>query len=322
MEFALIGYLAAGLLGLTFGSFAGAMVWRLRAKQVVNDNREYEALKAKAQLSVDEQAELEWLENTKAERLTDIKRLKPMVAAKLSNDRSRCLHCHHELAWYDLLPLISWVSTAGRCRYCKKPIGKFEPLMELGTAVLFVLLFHYVVMPSSSLIVAVFWLVIAVLLVILIAYDRKWFLLPDRIIFPLIALAFAYAAYNAVIDSNPLQVISNVVISVALLSGLYFLLWLSSRGRLVGFGDIKLGLALGLLLMDWRWALLTLFLANLIGMLVVLPGLLTRKLSRETQVPFGPFLILGFFIALLWGQPIVEGYNLVSIWLTNVLLML
>lgn len=322
MELILVGYIAAGLLGLTFGSFAGATVWRLRARQVVSDESEYKVLKAKDKLSLDERAELEWLKSTKAERQADSKRLKPLAGTRLSKDRSRCLHCHHELAWYDLLPLASWLSTGGKCRYCKKAIGTFEPFMEIATAVLFVLMYHYVVLPSNSVFTAIFWLITTVLLVILTAYDRKWFLLPDRVVFPLITLALGYAAYSVAISNNLASVLSNIVMSVAILSGLYFLLWVLSRGRLVGFGDIKLGLALGLLLMDWRWAVLTLFLANLIGMLVVLPGLLTRRLSRETQIPFGPFLVLGFFIALFWGQSIIEGYNLASIWLTNILLML
>lgn len=326
MEIALIGYLAAGLLGLTFGSFAGATVWRLRARQIVGDEAEQRSLTAKQaagkKLTKDEQAELEWLLTTKAGRQVDSKRLKPLAGVKLSKDRSRCLHCHHELAWYDLLPLVSWMSTRGRCRYCKKPIGSFEPLMEIFGAVLFVLTYHYVVVPSNSIPLAIFWLIALVLLIILTAYDQKWFLLPDQVMFPLIALALAYAGYSAITSDNPPQVTFDGLLGIAILSGLYFVLWLSSGGRLVGFGDIKLGLALGLLLLDWRLALLTLFLANLIGMLVVLPGLLTRKLSRQSQVPFGPFLVIGFFIALFWGQVIIDGYGLGSVWLTNTLLML
>ena len=114
----------------------------------------------------------------------------------------------------------------------------------------------------------------------------------------------------------------SIAVSVLILGGLYLLLWTVSKGRWVGFGDVKLGLALGLLLVNWKLALLTLILANLIGTLVVLPGLVAKKLSRTSQVPFGPFLIAGFFISVVAGYPIINGYESFSIWLTSTMLML
>ncbi len=325
MELSSALYILVGFFGLIMGSFAGATVWRLRARQLVSDEAIFAELQAKSEstkrLTDDEQQGLEWLNETKKDRLIDLKRLQPLTKATMSKDRSQCLHCHHELAWYDLLPLASWLSTGGKCRYCKKPIGKFEPIIEVSSAVLFLLTFHYVLAGNFT-VLALFWLVVLVMLVILFAYDFKWFLLPDSVMIPLIALSTAYAAVNIAISDNPWQLAGSTVVSVTVLSGLYFVLWLVSRGVLVGFGDIKLGLALGLLLMDWKLAIMALFLANLIGTLVVVPGLLTKKLSRKSQVPFGPLLIVGFFIALFWGQAIIDGYNTASIWLTTVLLML
>jgi prepilin signal peptidase PulO-like enzyme (type II secretory pathway) len=103
---------------------------------------------------------------------------------------------------------------------------------------------------------------------------------------------------------------------------LYFALWLVSGGRWVGFGDVKLGLGLGLLLGDWRLALLALFLANFIGTLLVLPGILTRKIGRGTQVPFGPLLIAGFAIALLYGPAFINFFDAASGWFAGAPLML
>lgn len=304
MELIGLGYVAVTLFGLVFGSFAGATVWRLRARQLIEDKAAGEPVDAK-----------------------ELKRLKPLTKSTLKSDRSQCLHCHHELAWYDLLPLVSWLSTKGRCRYCKKLIGRFEPLMELGMAAAFLVFYHYWISLNGQGVIGllIFWLIIIVMLGILLAYDLKWFLLPDRVMFPLIALAAAYAGFIILTAGAPSFAILatvNAVISVAILSGLYLVLWLVSKGAWVGFGDVKLGLALGLLLMNWKLALLTLFLANLIGTLVILPGLITGKLSRGTQVPFGPLLIVGFFISVVGGQAIIDGYQTFSIWLTTTLLML
>ncbi len=297
----IIAYVIAGFLGLVMGSFAGAQVWRLRAKQLVEDKAEGE----------------EYDKN-------EFKRLLPLTKQKLKNDRSQCLHCHHELAWYDLLPLVSWLSTGGKCRYCKKSIGWFEPLMEIGTAVLFVLFYHF---WATTFDVAVWpllivWAVILVMMVILFAYDAKWFLLPDKIMFPLIGLSFIVAAWQIFSSPEPVATLLSTGGAILLLGGLYLLLWLVSRGAWVGFGDVKLGLVLGLLLGDWTLAFLTLFLANLLGLLVVLPGLATKKLSRKAHVPFGPMLIVGFFVALFYGYSLIELYiGLVNASTSNVLML-
>ena len=76
----------------------------------------------------------------------------------------------------------------------------------------------------------------------------------------------------------------------------------------VGFGDVKLGLALALLLADWRLAFLALFLANLIGCLIVIPGMVTQKITRQTRIPFGPLMIVGAVLALFFGDTLLNWY--------------
>ncbi len=301
MEIIVFGYIGVILLGLILGSFSGASVWRLRAHQLIKDKKDGEPY---------DRAEL--------------KRLEPLLGVKATKDRSQCLNCHHTLEWYDLIPLFSWLSAGGKCRYCKKPIGLFEPLVELGTAVLFAGFFYYWTQMHSdgAWIGLVVWIVMLTMFVILYAYDAKWFLLPDKVMLPLIGLAGAYAAYAIAVSDSPLSVLVSTILSVAILSGLYLALWLISKGNWVGFGDVKLGLSLGLLLMDWKLALLTLFLANLIGTLIVIPGLLSGKMSRKTQIPFGPLLIVAFFIALFWGQLLFNWYTSATTWLASILFML
>ena len=94
-------YLALTLVGLCLGSFAGASVWRLRARQLLNDN-------ANGDIDKTEKKEL--------------KRLNKLVKKSVFNDRSQCLNCQYQLRWFDMLPLISWLSLKGRCRKCRKPI--------------------------------------------------------------------------------------------------------------------------------------------------------------------------------------------------------
>ncbi|MBP9667756.1 prepilin peptidase [Candidatus Saccharibacteria bacterium] len=283
-------YCIAGLLGLVFGSFAGATVWRLRARQLVQDKKDGEPVDAK-----------------------ELKRLRPLQAVPLSRDRSRCLECSHELAWFDLIPLVSWLHTGGKCRYCHAPIGWFEPAMELGTAALFIsFLYYYLHLPTPIWHLLAVWVGVLVCLAILFAYDMKWFILPDVVVWPLVALSSIIAIHRVVTSSMPVASAWLTAGSVLVLAGLYLAIWLLSKGRWVGFGDVKLGLALGLLLDDWMLAIVALFFANFIGTMIVLPGLLTGRLSRTTHIPFGPLLIAGFLVALFFGQGIMTfltGYS-------------
>jgi leader peptidase (prepilin peptidase)/N-methyltransferase len=286
----LLIYVFLTILGLMMGSFAGATVWRLRARQLIEDKAAGE--------TVDKE---------------EYKTLAPLTKNKFASDRSRCLHCGHLLAWYDLLPLGSWLSTKGRCRYCHQKIGNFEPLIEICTALFFI--GSYFFWPQSFMdpfVVAhfVLWLIAGVMLVILFAYDMKWYLLPNRVVFPLIAISAVIAFLVLTRTHDVAGALLSLCISVAILSGLYFVLWVASKGAWIGFGDVKLGLALALLLGQWQLAFLALFAANLIGLLVVLPGMFSGKVSRKTRVPFGPLLILGTGIAMLGGTSLIQWYFL------------
>lgn len=281
-------YVALVLFGAVFGSFAGAQVWRLRAKQLEADKKAKEPYDRK-----------------------EYKRLKRLLGKKVRDDRSQCLECGYELKWYDLVPIVSWLSLRGRCRNCKHPIGKFELLMELGVAAFFVLSFAFWpggINDGLQLAHFILWLIAGVIMAVLFAYDLKWFLLPDTYT---IALAVVGLAIVGVVTAQSQDIGATLLSAgggVLILSGLYATLFAVSKGRWVGFGDVKLGLGLALLLANWQLALVALFLANLIGCLVVIPLMVAKKLKRNAHVPFGPMLISGTIVAWFIGLPMLEAY--------------
>lgn len=239
-------------------------------------------------------------------------RLLPLTKSTLLSDRSRCLFCHHQLAWYDLIPLVSWVSTAGKCRYCHKFIGWFEPLIELGTAAFFVAsyLFWPEAIVEGEILRFALWLLGGIFLATLFVYDTKWYLLPNRAMFPLIATGAFYAIITLADQSDMPGAMLNLCLAAIILSGLYLFLWIVSKGGWIGFGDVKLGLALALFLGDWKLAFIALFAANLIGCLIVLPGMIMGKVTPKTRVPFGPLLIVGGVLAMLFGHTTIDWYFL------------
>ena len=281
------------LLGLIVGSFAGATVWRLRARQLVLDKKN-------------------------GERVTsfDKSQVEKIKKQSLFSDRSVCLHCGHQLKWYDMVPLVSWVYLNGKCRHCHKKIGNFEPIIELSMAAFFV--FSYIFWPytlETPLEVArlVLWVGGGVGLGILFAYDKKWFLLPDIIVYPLIGLGLVNVIVVLAQSSFELAKLTDILYACLVLSGLYYLIYVASNHKWVGFGDVKLGLVLALLLADWRLAILALFLANLIGTILVIPAMVLGKIKRQSHIAFGPLLIAGWFIAGLFGDDIIGVYLLYAL---------
>ena len=285
-----------GILGAAFGSFAGAQIWRLRARQLVEDKKAGEKVSAK-----------------------ELKKLSPLLK-KTSKDRSRCLSCGHILAWYDLIPLVSWLLLRGKCRYCKKFIGWMEFFLEVGMAALFALSVFLWPMPLTSfwqIMMLVLWLAALVLLAILFVYDLRWLLLPDIVNIPFIVLGAVFAGIKLYLASDFTSTLTSLLGAVFVLSGIYLLLYLFSKARYgedktwVGFGDVKLGLGLSLFLGNWLLAFAALFAANLIGTILVLPSMLTGKLRGNSRISFGPLLIAGFLIVWLFSESILNWYQFI-----------
>jgi len=228
------------------------------------------------------------------------------------SDRSECEYCHHKLAPIDLIPIVSWLSLGGKCRYCHKPITPLAPLTELAMALIFVASYLYWPLGFGSWQADVlfgFWLAYVVMLGILFVYDLRWLLLPDVIVVPLIVLGFIDAIVQTSLmpGGTVVDLSSHIVLGVAAMAGLYWVLFMVSKGKWVGFGDIKLAVFMGAVL-GWQKTLLVLMLANVIGLLIVLPGLLTKKLTAKSRVPFGPFLIVAFIVVGLAGDRLIEWY--------------
>ena len=226
--------------------------------------------------------------------------------------RSQCEHCEHQLSALDLIPVFSWLFLGGKCRYCRKPIGWQNPVIELSMALLFV--GSYLVWPLGfdawqAVASFVLWLVYLVLLVALLVYDFRWMLLPNSLVFLLIGLSFIDAGLRLCLtpDFSVMGYLLHIGLGAGALGGFYWLLYTVSKGKWVGYGDVKLGLFMGIVA-GWQLALLTLFLANLIGFLIVTPGLISGKLTPKSRVPFGPFLIVAFIAAILFGQQLINAY--------------
>jgi len=225
--------------------------------------------------------------------------------------RSYCPHCQHTLNWQDLIPVLSFLILRGKCRYCQKPISLQYPLVELATGFLFVsfFIFHF-----SFLIY-----LITCFLIIIFVYDLKHYIIPDKVIYPAIAIAVLsrlfeilnFSHWNLIrnwkLEIGNLQPLINPLSSAFLASLFFLVIVLISRGKWMGVGDIKLAFLMGLIL-GWPDVLVALFLAFFIGAIIGIGLILTGKKTLKSEIPFGPFLVTATFLAIFFGQQIITWY--------------
>ena len=222
------------------------------------------------------------------------------------NSRSVCLSCNYQLKWYDNIPIFSWLFLRGKCRKCGKKIGFAEILSELGLGLAFLAL-GTTINPSAANALEWATLIATLLLMLplgfLAIYDGIYGELPTKyltisIICAIIVLCLKEWLALSITSFTP-EIILKPLVSVSILGGLYFILYIASRGKWVGDGDWLLGTALGIALVDPWLALITLFLANVLACLVMAPLI---KKNKRKKIYFGPFMVAAFVITLTFAN--------------------
>ncbi|NCN87584.1 MAG: prepilin peptidase [Candidatus Pacebacteria bacterium] len=244
--------------------------------------------------------------------------LNVVIHRSLSNEswvtgRSRCDHCRKKINWYDNIPLLSYLILRAKCRFCKKPISLTHPVVEFLVGSLFVwwylfgTFFFTLTQRPFEVLQPVFWLAVGVILIAIFVTDYLYYIIPDMFVVLLLCLTIIYRislVYFGIMQVNDLIMgIFGMVIAVSFIGSL----WFFTKGRGMGFGDVKLMIPLSLLL-GWPNTLVGLFLSFLIGGLVGGFLLLFKKRKFGQKIPFGPFLILGTFISLIYGDQILGWY--------------
>ncbi len=241
--------------------------------------------------------------------------------------RSACPSCERVLAWYELVPVVSWVALLGRCRTCNARISAQYPLVEAGTGMVFALV-GGAPLPLFAILLA---LPIASLLIAIAVYDLRHTLIPDAWVYLLATLSlFSLLLPPFSILHSPYLILAGPEVALPL-----FALWFFSKGAWMGFGDVKLALAMGLLL-GISDGLTALFFAFVIGGIVGAALLFfSSPLSRairerftpsarsqgaalaytmKSEVPFGPFLVVAtliVWISHMYGLP--TGFELLGV---------
>ena len=231
--------------------------------------------------------------------------------------RSRCPRCENPLAWYDNVPVMSWLILGAKCRNCKEPISWQYPLVEAITAVLF----YFVFMEFGMSIATPVYMLLAASLVLVTFIDLTDWTIPNEITYPgmplgvLIAfIAMAFPESGLLVDS-PLSAIIGLALGYGILKGLSIFSLLVFKKHGMGGGDVKL---LGMLgaFFGPAGVLLIIVVSSLVGSIIG-GGLILANRGKETDfggknighyIPFGPYIVLGAFVHLFAGARIIEMY--------------
>ena len=224
--------------------------------------------------------------------------------------RSECDFCHHVLAPIDLVPVLSWLMLRGRCRYCHRSLSWQYPDIELLTASLFTIsyIFWPFLFSGLGLFQFICWLLLMIGFMILIIYDFKWYTLPDKIVFPLIFLAFIQLITVSVVSGSLKHFIGGLI-GAGIIAGGFYLLFQLSDGKWIGGGDVKLGVCLGLIVGGPINAVLLIFIASLVGTLIAIPLVLKQR-TLNRHIPFGPLLMIATIIVFFLSNNLVAWYSL------------
>ncbi len=209
--------------------------------------------------------------------------------------RSYCENCKKTLKWIDLIPLLSFLVLKGRCRYCRIKLSYQYLLLEIVTGLFF--MFIYLASYPDILLTSYNLLIVSSLIVIFFV-DLKFGIIPDKVLIFLVILGLIFNIFI-----NPNLLVINLFTGLG--TFLFFLLiFLLTKGKGMGFGDVKFAFVLGLIL-GFPGIVLSLYVAFLTGGIVGIILILWKKKSMKFAVPFGPFLVFGAIVVLFFSEILI-----------------
>ncbi|MDA1316578.1 MAG: prepilin peptidase [bacterium] len=222
--------------------------------------------------------------------------------------RSKCESCKHVLAWNDLIPVISYLSLHGKCRYCKKIFSSEYMWAEIGTGVMFSLTWYLSELNHFQLSQSVISLGLISALIVMFLADMRYKIIPDsmQVAFGLLAVLMHSLSFirGDIETSIYVQRFGKMLLDGIIVMGPLLLIFLITRGKGMGFGDVKYSFVLGLLLGMWN-GFIALYMSFVLGGIIGVYLLFVKKMDRKKSIPFGPYLFIGTYIMYFFETDIL-----------------
>nr|WP_158739163.1 A24 family peptidase [Defluviitalea raffinosedens] len=214
---------------------------------------------------------------------------------------SHCMYCQHKLGILDLIPLLSFIFLKGQCRYCGKKINMQYPVIELANGMIYWILFRKFGLSYSFMFYALF----SSLLLVIAVIDFRTQMIPNKLIIFGILLGTIFITIDYIINRSFLAIQNGITGFLAGALMILIIILISQGG--MGAGDMKLMGVIGLFL-GFRGVIMSFFLGVLLGGIIGVILLATKIKDRKAAIPFAPFLVLGTFASLYWGDQIFCWY--------------
>jgi len=216
--------------------------------------------------------------------------------------RSSCPNCKNKIPWYNNIPLLSFILLMGKCRLCKKPIDLQYFIVELISAISFVSIYYFFGLTLAALLL----LILSIFFIIIFFIDLKHFIIPNELTFPLMIIGFIKS-----FDPNLNQTIFPNYIN-SLIGGLfgYSIIWLiifiykkirNKEG--MGLGDAKLLAVVGFWF-GWVSIPFVIFISSAVALILVIPSILNKSRKMSSEIPFGPYIIIGCILYVSFSNQI------------------
>jgi leader peptidase (prepilin peptidase)/N-methyltransferase len=214
---------------------------------------------------------------------------------------SHCPACGHPLSWYDNIPLFSYLVLRGKCRYCGTSISFQYSLVEASNSLLYIIIYGRFGFGTDF----IFYSLILSVLLSIALIDLKEMIIPDSLVVSVLSLSVIQKTMNYFLYDISPQLTSSIL-GLLIAGGLFAAIAFITGGGMGG-GDITLMGALGFVL-GIEYVLLSIFLSFITGAIISLFLLAAKIKKRKDPIPFGPFIVLGFFLTVIWGKDIMYLY--------------
>ena len=223
-------------------------------------------------------------------------------SGNVAKGRSFCPICKNKIKWFDNIPFFSFLFLKGKCRQCTKPISFQYLVVELLSAISFVIIFHLYGISITTLLL----LILSIFFIIIFFIDLKHFIIPNVLTFPLMVIGFLKS-----FDPNLNQTIFPNYIN-SLIGGLfgYSIIWLIiflykniRKKEGMGLGDAKLMAVIGFWF-GWISIPFTIFISSVLALIIVVPSLINQSRKMSSEIPFGPYIIIGCILYVTFANQI------------------
>ena len=223
-------------------------------------------------------------------------------SGNVAKGRSFCPNCKNTIKWFDNIPFFSYLFLKGKCRQCSKPISFQYLVVELLSAISFVIIFHLYGISITTLLL----LILSIFFIIIFFIDLKHFIIPNVLTFPLMVIGFLKSFdpnLNQTIFPNYINSLIGGLFGYLIIWSIIFLYKNIRKKEGMGLGDAKLMAVIGFWF-GWISIPFTIFISSTVALIIIIPSLINQSKKMSSEIPFGPYIIIGCILYVTFANQI------------------